>query len=64
MQEEIWKDIPEYPGYQVSNFGRASKYCFRIARAFNNCGGIWMGIQKMTIFAVGRKMDAITGFGI
>ena len=26
MQEEIWKDIPEYPGYQVSNFGRVKSF--------------------------------------
>ena len=24
--EEIWKDIPDYKGYQVSNLGRVRTY--------------------------------------
>jgi len=32
--EEVWKDIPEYPAYQVSNHGRVRSFITRIDHAW------------------------------
>lgn len=32
MQNEIWKDIPEFPGYQVSNAGRVRSLPRKVKR--------------------------------
>lgn len=44
MEEEIWKDIPEYEGlYQVSNFGNIKS----LVRETRNCKGIFFTKEKI-----------------
>lgn len=50
MQNEIWKDIPEFPGYQVSNAG-----CVRSLRRIVKRGNFTMNIPE-TILRFGSSM--------
>ena len=50
MQNEIWKDIPEFPGYQVSNAGRVRSLRRTVKR-----GNFTMNIPE-TILRFGSSM--------
>lgn len=56
MEEEIWKDIPDYEGlYQISNLGRVKSLKRFVNGKVNNCHPVKERILKTPIGSAGYK---------
>jgi hypothetical protein len=56
--EEVWKDCPGHPGYQVSSLGRVRS--FRVPRSTNKTSQLPRVLAQLALGSKGNKYPAVT----